>query len=176
MAFVQGISNMNRTSYILDFQGFKDENNKFILKEVAVMDIKNLKLLHWFVRQPYPLSKLSPAAQRQARFNSRFYHGIPFNYGNAPFYYIKKKLIKVLSHNTVYVKGSEKKDFLQEMFKEAKFEDLTNFPSLKLLRSRFNNYNCSFHSSNQMCPFFSCALNNVYNIHSYTLLTGYELK
>lgn len=167
---------MNRKCFLIDLQGFKDDRNEFIIKEIAIMNIKNCEYLHWFVKQPYPINKLSPALIRQANYVSKFYHGIPYNYGNIPFYVIKKKLKEIISYNLVLVKGSEKRDFLQRIFKKAKIEDLSDIPSLKKLKPRFNNYYCSFHSSNQLCLFFSCALNNVYNIYAYIMSTGYKIN
>lgn len=156
-------------TYVLDFQGFKDNNNNFIIKEIAVTDINNSLLLHWFIQQPYSISKLSPAYMRQANYNSKFYHGIPWNYGNTSFKHVKKELNKILAYNYVLIKGKEKQIFIQHLFKKAYVEDLDYIPSLKKLKSKYFYNSCPFHQCH--VPLFSCALENVLKIQTYLQLT-----
>lgn len=160
---------MSGKIYILDFQGFKNNNNDFIIKEIAVTTTEsNGFLRHWFVKPPYGIDRLSPDFKRQAYYNAKFYHGIPWNYGNTPFNYVKKELKNILPHNTVYVKGREKQLFIQQLIKRATVIDLDDIPSLKKLQSRNNC--CGFHLNNSI---LCCAVANVFKIQTYVQLTGY---
>lgn len=48
----------------MDIQGFKIENNKFIVKEFAAYD--GVRISHYIFKPPFPLKMLSPDLYKQA--------------------------------------------------------------------------------------------------------------
>lgn len=148
------------SQFIVDFQGFKDNRNRFIVKEIAILSIKGGLVQHYFVKSPYYIDKLSPFYRDQALFNSKHYHGIPWYKGNVYFNKIKTYLGKLFcERSTVYVKGFEKAIFIQETFPDTHVVDLELFPSLKRMTPNYNKY-CFFHRNTK----YMCAYNNVYKI------------
>lgn len=43
---------------IIDFQAFKDDDNQYILKELAIVSVETNKVLHCLVRPPYNFDML----------------------------------------------------------------------------------------------------------------------
>lgn len=151
------------SQFILDFQGFKNNKNRFVIKELVVISIDGDLIHHCFVKSPFGIDKLSPFYQKQVIFNSKYYHGIPWYKGNVYFNKTITHLGKLFCENsTVFVKGQEKAIFIQEIFPRAHVVDLgedPHFPSLK--RKTPNNYKyCFFHKNTE----YMCALYNVYKI------------
>lgn len=162
---------MSGHDYIIDIQGFKDNRNEFIVKEIAVTRTDGCFFLrHWIVKPPYNFKTLSPEYRRQANFNTHCYHGIPWDEGRASFNYVKRQLEVLLSFKRVFVKGQEKRDFLQRILKNARVEDLDQIPSLKKLTSRYVSNICYYHKFDN----FVCALENVFKIQTYLYLNRME--
>lgn len=149
------------SQFILDIQGFKNEKKRFIVKEIAIISTNGKLITHCFVKPPYSFKKLSKIYQNHAKFNSDYYHGIPWYMGDTNFNFIITLLNKLPKYCTVYVKGLEKALFLQELLLTINVVDLgenLQFPSLKKLTS--TDQLCDFHKYTG----YMCACNNVYNI------------
>jgi hypothetical protein len=151
-------------TYIIDFQGFKNNFNKYIIKELAIIIIKRNthRSQVFFVKSPYSYDRLSSNCKKQVEFNVTKYHGISWNIGGASFLRLKKYLNKVLEDKLVYVKGHEKALFLQDILRKSTVKDLDYIPSLKKLKSKYYCF-CPHHKNND----FMCALRNTQKILTY---------
>lgn len=151
------------SQFILDLQGFKDNKNRFIVKEIAIITIEGDFIQHCFVKSPFGFHKLSPFYKRQVIFNSKYYHGIPWSEGRVNFSKIIKQLRKLFCGNsTVFVKGQEKAMFIQEQFPDTQIvnlEENPSFPSLKQMTPNYNKH-CFFHENTG----YMCAYSNVYKM------------
>nr|AGO14405.1 hypothetical protein CsmBAC4b19.3 [Cotesia sesamiae Mombasa bracovirus] len=104
---------------ILDVQGFRGPDNRFIVKKLASIaiqhDIDNIKELSYTLFQPpYHWKVLPTNYQRLNTCLIRNYHGIGWNAGTTSY----NKLEEVLNYLTnnkkiIYVKGIEKKLWIQ---------------------------------------------------------------
>ena len=146
---------------ILDFQGFKDNCNQFVIKELAISSTDGAILQHWFVRSPFPYYTLDMKRRRECTWNTKHHHGISWADGDITIQDLHLQLCPILTDSIVYVKGLEKAGYLQEFFKCGHFMDLEDYPALKELQT--TGVYC-FHHKDKI---YSCALNNVTKLVKY---------
>lgn len=137
---------------VLDVQGFKIENNKFIPKEMAAYD--GNRICHYIFRPPFGLDCLDPEALKQTLWLMHNHHCIDWDAGYTPLYKFSN-IIKSLTEKVdiVYVKGKEKADFLRKLTSKPIIE-LEEQPRLKK-----NAPKCFYHSNSTSC---ACSLFNVF--------------
>lgn len=148
-------------SILVDIQGFRGINNKFVLKEIAVLDNGN-RLQHFTIKSPYKINKLSPNLQYEAKWLKRYHHGLEWNMGATCIEAMKQQLKPILQNSrVVYVKGHEKGAWLKQLFEMSLIvEDLStlgcpNLQTLKSLQYKNNKiFRCLIHSG-------SCSLENI---------------
>lgn len=145
---------------VIDFQGFKTENNKFIVKEFAGYD--GMKVCHYIFKPPYPFEMLSPDLQKQAYWLTRNHHCIKWSDGFTPLHMFGQ-IIKNLttSAECVYVKGGEKAKYIRQFITQPVLELEEQPPLLK------SSAKCFFHS-NDKCM---CALSNVYYLYENFMMS-----
>lgn len=102
---------MALTSAVVEFHGFKDNSNRFVVKELAVVS-------RYFQTQlifdaPYSEKFLSAKMLRTARWVSRHLHFLKWDAPGVPY---DEELIRALCSpfTVIYTKGSEKVKFLRE--------------------------------------------------------------
>lgn len=101
----------------IDFQGFKDNSNRFIVKEFAVKT-KNLKF-HDIIKSPKAdsVAILDKEHQKQAKWLTENYHGLEWNSGYISLSELRNIIVTILSKKVVYVKGEEKVKWLENILK-----------------------------------------------------------
>lgn len=146
----------------VDFQGFKDSSNIFIIKEFAIVSTDGKVVQHWIVRSPYPFATLDSKAKRQCTWTTNYYHGIHWKDGDITIQNLHRQVQLLMQDSVVvYVKGLEKAEYIKHFFKPSLVIELENYPSLKLLHNP--QVHCFLHrASNKVC-----ALNNVLKLASY---------
>lgn len=139
---------------ILDVQGFKIENNKFIVKELAAFD--GNKVSHFIFKSPFRIDYLSPDMHKNAKWLMKNHHCLDWREGFTPLHKFED-IIRGLCNNAdyVYVKGKEKSEFIRKFTMKPVIE-IDEQPSLKPRVPC-----CFFHLST---PCF-CALSNVYYLY-----------
>lgn len=140
---------------IVDFQGFKTENNRFLIKELAAFD--GFRACHYIFKQPYSFERLPESYRRQARWVSNNHHGIEWDQGFTPLHQLSN-ILGLLSNqcDEIWVKGAEKTKFIQQYISTPVIE-LPDSPALQLKEAK-----CFYHSIN-ICM---CALSNVYELYN----------
>lgn len=97
---------------VIDFHGFRDNNNRFIVKELAIVgDSFQTQVLF---KPPYDQNVLNAKMQRNTRWLTRNVHGIKWEEGGVPY---DEEIIRTLCRpfNIIYTKGLEKVNFLQNL-------------------------------------------------------------
>lgn len=117
---------------ILDIQGFKLENNKFIVKELAAYD--GSKVSHYVFKPPFDVKLLSPQLHRQMIWVMNNHHCIDWREGYTPIH----KFEAIVKHLTVqvdviYVKGRGKADYIRKYTSKPVLQ-LDQSPALKPLK------------------------------------------
>ena len=89
---------------VIEFHGFKDNNNRYILKEFAL--VNGSFQCHVLFASPYSITELNDKMQRTARWLTRNLHGIDWDDGSVPY---NENLIRTLCKpfSTVHTKGLE---------------------------------------------------------------------
>lgn len=159
---------------VLDFQSFKDDNNEFVVKEATVIDVSTgTVLFHRLARPPYDRALLSEAKRQENRWLTKRYHGLEWNVGDTPYVETMEKLRTCLDGRcTVYVKGLEKKRFVENKlitYSDTKVIDLSELGCGSLATvtcSSPGTFRCARHGSADM----RCALANC------TYLRGWLLR
>lgn len=149
----------------VDIQGFKDDQNCFIIKELALStrDITQVFL----IKPPYSFSKLSSAEKRRVRWIER-HRGITWSEGNIDYREFKRLAIPILQHKTIIMKGLEKQKWIKELCETCVLVDIEEkgSPNFSILYSNFcnckTNFNCVSHRK-------ECALKNVMCIKKWYL-------
>jgi len=144
---------------VIDIQGFKVENNKFIPKELAAFD--GFKICHYVFKPPFEIGYLPPELYKQAQWLTKNHHCILWNEGYTPVHKFSE-IIKNLTEkvDNVYVKGKEKSDFIRKYSLKPVVE-LCEYPALQKEKP-----NCFYHSQIKCI----CALNNVYYLYNNFLM------
>ena len=146
---------------ILDFQGFKDNTNQFIIKELAIVSKDAKYFQHWTVKSPFSYWDLNIQQQKSCFWNTKYHHGLTWQMGDITIQELHFLLTDILKDCCVFVKGKEKADYIQEHFPNCYVMELTDFPSLKSLTKP--KIQCFYHRDSKL----SCALNNVFKLLKY---------
>ena len=100
----------------MDVQGFTRSSNLFQVKELAILPVDDLKLPTFCLfKPPCAFSKLLQEEQKTNPWVEKRHHGIPWDSGHVP----HNSWIRILQDGLkdairIYVKGLEKKKWLQE--------------------------------------------------------------
>lgn len=103
--------------FIVDIQGFQNSNSGLIVKELAIFPIQDSTLpLVFTFKPPTQWDELSIDEKCTARWLEKNYHRIRWSQGDIPYQQMNNVLHKYLSNaKKIYVKGEEKKIFLQKL-------------------------------------------------------------
>ena len=101
--------------HIVDIQGFYQANNDYILKELAIVPVKEeSEPLVFLFKPPFAWRKLNIDLMEKNEWLKFNHHGIPWGSGNIPYTQIGKTLREYLKDSKkVIVKGSIIKEWLQ---------------------------------------------------------------
>lgn len=158
---------MNKQPVFIDLQGFKHNNNCFVLKEICI--IENNKISHFLVKSPYSWQDLELKYKHQAVWLKNNHHGLDWNDGNTSYFFIKKLLFKLFqnNNNVIVVKGKEKIIWLRQMCNlETKIVDLEDLNSslIPKLNTVEMSHSCEFHNKNYHCAYKNAiAIKNWYH-------------
>ena len=118
---------------VVEFHGFKDNNNKFILKEFVVLSKSfNTQIIF---KSPYSHTLLNNKSLKALHWLRCHFHKIGWEDGDVTF---SKPFLKCLlaQFSTVYTRGLEKAEYLKEF--HSNVVDLIDAPNVPL------DYECSY--------------------------------
>lgn len=178
--------------FIVDIQGFKISQNKFVIKEFAMISehySSTFKPIHYIVKSPFSLDEQSQLNYRQTntiKWLTKNCHGLSWNGGNVSISQLKRILHMAMlekSYRKIFfkAKGHEKclwlSDFFVDLFGRDKNVLVLNiemdgiiWPTLSSMRLIHPQYKqCSSHSSSNKKNYTSlnCALQNVYIMRNH---------
>lgn len=165
---------MENNYAFIDFQGFKDNLNRFIIKEFALIT-KNLKF-HDVIKSPAII--LDEKHERQAKWLMENYHGLKWCCGNISLSELRNAIQPILINKTVYLKGEEKVKWLKYILVFSKKNNTINTKlniinletincPISLHKKNTSNQNeyhtCKNHQTikNKLNPICHCAMMNV---------------
>jgi hypothetical protein len=143
-------------SAIIDVQGFKNECNEFIPKELAIISKDGILVV--LIKPPYPFYFLTKKERKQVAWLEKN-RGILWNDGYVSYCDYKSLLLNFCKNKHIYVKGYEKVVWVKEMVESdnvLNLEDI-NCPNLEKLSEKYSSSSdikhCIYHTN-------KCALKN----------------
>lgn len=130
---------------VVDFEGFQLKPGCFVIKEFAFWGINDDKFGHWMFEPPVPWKKLTNCQKKTCSWLTRNLHNISWDFGDIPYMKFQSILCSLVqSYSTIFVKGLEKKCFLQKLTRQSFYnlEDI-QCPNFKDLHS--HNISCFYH-------------------------------
>lgn len=102
---------------VCEFHGFRDNNNDFIVKELALVSSSERTLI--FFESPFDKSYLDSRTSRSVRWLEKNFHFISWEYGDVK--YSEEVMIALCErYDTIFTKGFEKHRFLQRFHSNVK--------------------------------------------------------
>lgn len=101
---------------LLDVQGFKDNNNRFIVKEIYI-ETKNLQF-HDIIKSPSIIEKnLDRKHKKQSNWLTKNYHGFAWTDGYITLGELRQTLFSIFNDKSmqIYVKGEEKIKWVKQI-------------------------------------------------------------
>jgi len=101
--------------YVLDMQGFLQSGNDFVIKELAIVSLKDDSDPKVFMfQEPFPWKRLS-SKHRRINHSLEFHnHGLPWSSGKVPYTLVVNVLREYLSDaQIIYMRGKFKKSWLE---------------------------------------------------------------
>lgn len=144
---------------VVDFQGFKDEDNNFIIKELAVGSVNNKKNnchSRFLFKPPYDLHELPRRTQLANLWLTRNFHGLEWYEGNIEYDRLTIILQTETLNATIVCKGWEKAVFLSSLL-QMKVYNLDEVIGRRLSDIPFTGGACHYHGD-------KCAVQNVLRI------------
>lgn len=148
----------------MDVQGFKSSANSFVFKEVSVSYVRGTVVNTYLFKPPFPWEVLQARYKSENSWLTRNYHGLAWESGSVPYTAVSLTLQPFLQAASVtYVKGSEKRSWLQEKFPETYFVNVEDIgcPSLSKLQTIQEDVGNCPHHVKVGCAAPSCAEKNV---------------
>lgn len=106
---------MFRKSVIIDVQGFKNIQNKFILKELSIC-YETGEYQNFIIKPPHTYDILTQYEKKQINWLRKNHHGLSWYDGSITFKSVKNFLLDNISSKTlIYTKGLEKTEFIKKL-------------------------------------------------------------
>lgn len=153
-------------AYVVDFQAFKSLNNKFIVKELAILRVDRDDCdLHLIFKPPQPFDTLPKEMRKRVAFLTKHIHGIPWEIGHNDFKNFVKSNNVLQKADVIFVKGSERVNFIRDMLQNSvEVLDLDNF--MYTTTCFFENY-----CPNHLHSYSRCAFNKALCYKQWLLQT-----
>lgn len=148
---------------IIDSQGFRGIESEFVFKEITAVSINCETFYTFLLSAPKEITELPEDIKRQNSWLTNNHHGLDYNKGFTSYTELYNVIHGLLSDfQTVYVKGSQKKTDLENIFYHENIINLEDLgcPSLEQLSENYCNTACLWHDNKSLM----CATRNVKNI------------
>lgn len=166
----------------IDLQGFADNNNSIIIKELAAVEIINyggdsqhpfVKTLMWTtVKSPYKIGLLDRKRFRQYNYLRRHYHGLHWSEGTMSATTAFQLLENIICGGDyendkiqIFVKGDQKAAYVASKMSGSSIEEYGG-KTLRLMELPSYTPNCPYHSRNGYNNYV-CSLFNAYKLAEY---------
>lgn len=104
--------------FIVDFQGFNQFDDDFVIKELAIVGVRDVltPTTICLFQAPYSWSLLTKEECKINQWLIDNHHGIPWESGSIPYHEHDRILQDTLRNAAkIYVKGAQKKSWLQRI-------------------------------------------------------------
>lgn len=142
-------------NYYVDIQGFRDDANNMIVRELGISSENETLPKHYIFEEPYFYLENSRKTRITNFYLTRNLHGLPWHFGDIP--YTKfKDILSSLDATAIYVKGIQKKRLI-EKYVDCSVFDLDYAPSIsQMFKSDLSCHSCPLRHSLLYCAFQNC--------------------
>src|SRR5436190_1919134 len=152
-------------SCAMEFQSFKDNNGKFIVKELAILDLTSHVLYHFLFKPPCSFNSLNSKARRTNRWITNYFSRINWSEGFVSYNKLDSIMYRFCSKfKTIYTNGEEKRSWIQ-MFT---INNVVNYPIDKQFITT-KDVVCLAVASEKHTK-SNCAIKNAYRLSEYMKL------
>lgn len=142
-------------NYYVDIQGFRDDANNFIVKELGISSEDEFRPKHYIFEEPCLHVEYSLKTRITNRYKTRNLHGLDWHFGDVPLSRFGE-ILSALEASRIYVKGTEKKQLI-EKFVNCSVYDLNYAPSIIQIHKEVTSYIvCPLRHSLWYCAFQNC--------------------
>ena len=119
-------------TWFLDFIGYNCPGYRFIVKEIAIIDRDDEdRCYNYFITGP----KAYPIWYSQTIHHQYKWHNLRWEFGDYEFNEAMMDIARKMGEDTVYIKGTEKYDFMRRRLPRPKFVELEDIPAVCYLNS-----------------------------------------
>lgn len=149
--------------FFIDIQGFQLNCNSFLCKEIAIFNSVTECFSHRFVKLPITLTQLNGTMQAQADITIKKIHGIKWDKNIDTLEYEQisefiKNCVGTGTEDTIFIKGSEKKKWLNKIILNS-IVDFEECPSFLTLKKFMKPNHCKGHLYDNS---LTCAVENIF--------------
>ncbi|XP_025160455.1 uncharacterized protein LOC105180994 [Harpegnathos saltator] len=149
---------------IIEVQCFRDSNDTYVIKEVAIVGINEAFVGHWILAPEYSFVELNEKSRRINNWLSLNYHGIEWYDGETNPKYFYPRLREITSHvRNFMTNGKEKASYLQNLLARNVYNLENISPTSNDLSPSERIKGCSFHTFRKHRR-YHCALRDVYKL------------
>lgn len=114
VTFSSHSSQVKEKSGIVEFQAFRGNDNKFIVKELVILDLQTCVIYTFLFKPPFPFNKLNSKSKRTNKWLTKNLHHIAWNDGYTDFKELESIMYHFCSRFTkLYTRGQEKRNWIQ---------------------------------------------------------------
>lgn len=160
--------------FVIEMQGFTDNENAFLPKEIALVSLTGCRATaHWIVRPSISQTALTRSTRAKNNWVTRNHHGLNWYRGTSDLKYVVDELRKITKNaDAIYTRGELKWEYLVSILDVPVINlaaDLDN-PSFAKMPTSIEK--CAYHAKNQN---FRCALNCSLKIRRWLLEGEYDV-
>jgi len=100
---------------VIEFQSFRGNNDRFIVKELVILDLLTQITYPFLFEAPCSIHELNAKAKTTNRWITNYFHHIHWHEGFVPYHNVHRIMFYFCKQFThIYTRGSEKKKWIQQ--------------------------------------------------------------
>lgn len=107
-------SQVKERSGIIEFQAFRGNNDRYIVKELIILDLQTYVIYNFLFKPPFPFNKLNSKSKRVNKWLTRNLHHIGWSEGYTGYEEVERIMNHYCSKFTrLYTTGLEKRNWIR---------------------------------------------------------------
>lgn len=149
-------------SCVIDFQAFRDNNDKYIIKELVILDLRTFVVYPFMFEAPFSFNRLNSKAKRTNYWLLNHFHHIQWYEGYIAYTNLHSIMFQFCKqYDNIYTRGLEKRNWIQRYTNGNVFDVCVdkNFG--------YHRDNCCVSVIDPKHCQTQCALRNAYRLANY---------
>ena len=147
---------------VIEFHAFRGNDDKFIIKELVILDLLTFVVYPFMFEAPFSFNKLNAKAKTTNKWMSKYFHHIQWYEGYITYTNLHSIMFEFCSkYNLIYTRGLEKCNWIQR-YTHDRVIDIHIDKDFK-----YQSANCCISVKNPKHGQTQCALHNAYRLAAY---------